>query len=111
MELTIAHAKGSAGQHARFELAVMATELRAAQDMVDQSIRLIMRGDLGPAAAMTKLFRPELQGRVVDRCLRLLGEHGYEHPVAWLCADARVTRIYGGTSEALKTIISKSIGL
>ena len=54
-----------------------------------------------------------MQGRVVDRCLQLFGGYGYmmEFPIARLYADARVTRIYGGTSEVMKSIISKSLGL
>ena len=54
-----------------------------------------------------------LQGKVVDRCLQLFGGYGYvtEYPIARLYADARVTRIYGGTSEVMKSIISKSLGL
>jgi len=54
-----------------------------------------------------------MQGRVVDRCLQLSGGYGYimEFPIARLYADTRVTRIYGGTSEVMKSIISKSLGL
>jgi acyl-CoA dehydrogenase len=54
-----------------------------------------------------------MQGRATDRCLQLFGGYGYilEYPLARLFADARVTRIYGGTSEVMKTIISKSLGL
>jgi acyl-CoA dehydrogenase len=92
----------------------MATDIRAGQAMVDQSLRLIVADELSPAdAAMAKLYCTELQGRVVDRCLQMFGGYGYlrEFPIARLYADARITRIYGGTSEVLKTIISKSIGL
>jgi acyl-CoA dehydrogenase len=54
-----------------------------------------------------------MQARAVDRCLQLFGGYGYitEFPIARLYADARVTRIYGGTSEVMKSIISKSLGL
>jgi alkylation response protein AidB-like acyl-CoA dehydrogenase len=64
-------------------------------------------------AAMVKLFSTEMQARVVDRCLQLFGGYGYitEYPIARLYEDARVTRIYGGTSEVMKSIISKSMGL
>jgi acyl-CoA dehydrogenase len=71
-------------------------------------------GELASAdAAMVKLFCTELQARVVDRCLQLFGGYGYmrETPIARMYADARVTRIYGGTSEVLKTIIARSTGL
>ena len=54
-----------------------------------------------------------MQGRVVDRCLQLSGGYGYiiEFPIVRLYADTRVMRIYGGTSEVMKSIISKSLGL
>jgi acyl-CoA dehydrogenase len=60
-----------------------------------------------------KLFASEVQARVVDRCLQLFGGYGYiaEFPVARLYTDARVTRIYGGISEVMKSIIGKSMGL
>jgi alkylation response protein AidB-like acyl-CoA dehydrogenase len=60
-----------------------------------------------------KLFCTEMQARVVDKCLQLHGGYGYvlEYPIARLYADARVTRLYGGTSEVMKSIIAKSIGL
>ncbi|MGW1787033.1 acyl-CoA dehydrogenase family protein [Streptomyces sp. NPDC002143] len=101
-------------QNTKFELAAMATELEAAQALLDTAIRALVDGELSPVdAAKTKLFCTETQGRVVDRCLQLHGGYGYilESPIARLYADARVTRIYGGTSEVMKTIISKSLGL
>ncbi|MEV7890818.1 acyl-CoA dehydrogenase family protein [Streptomyces sp. NPDC002817] len=101
-------------QNTKFELASMATELEAAQALLDAAVTALVAGELSPAdAAKTKLFCTETQGRVVDRCLQLHGGYGYilESPIARLYADARVTRIYGGTSEVLKTIISKSLGL
>jgi acyl-CoA dehydrogenase len=101
-------------QNTKFELAAIATDLRAGQALIDESLRAIVAGELtGAEAAMTKLYCTELQGRVVDRCLQLFGGYGYirEYPIARLYTDARVTRIYGGTSEVLKTIISKSLGL
>ncbi|MEU6140635.1 acyl-CoA dehydrogenase family protein [Streptomyces sp. NPDC047081] len=101
-------------QNTKFELAAMATELEAAQTLLDAAVSALVAGELSPAdAAKTKLFCTETQGRVVDRCLQLHGGYGYilESPIARLYADARVTRIYGGTSEVLKTIISKSLGL
>ena len=55
----------------------------------------------------------ELSSKVIDRCLQLHGGYGYmnEYPIARLYADNRVTRIYGGTSEVMKTIIAKDMGL
>ncbi|WP_280490096.1 acyl-CoA dehydrogenase family protein [Nocardia carnea] len=101
-------------QNTKFELAAMAAELEAAQALLDSAISALVIGELGPAdAAKTKLFCTEVQGRIVDRCLQLHGGYGYilESPIARLYADARVSRIYGGTSEVLKTIIGKSLGL
>ncbi|MFI1927955.1 acyl-CoA dehydrogenase family protein [Streptomyces sp. NPDC020377] len=101
-------------QNTKFELAAMVTELEAAQTLLDAATVALVAGELSPAdAAKTKLFCTETQGRVVDGCLQLHGGYGYilESPIARLYADARVTRIYGGTSEVLKTIISKSLGL
>ncbi|WP_433632186.1 acyl-CoA dehydrogenase family protein [Nocardia sp. CA-120079] len=101
-------------QNTKFELAAIAAEVEAAQTMLDAAITALVAGDLSPVdAAKTKLFCTEMQGRVVDRCLQLHGGYGYilESPIARLYADARVSRIYGGTSEVMKTIISKSLGL
>jgi len=101
-------------QNTKFELAALDAELTAAQALLDASITALVAGELDPVdAARTKLFCTETQGRVVDRCLQLHGGYGYilESPIARLYADARVTRIYGGTSEVMKLIISKSLGL
>ena len=64
-------------------------------------------------AAMAKRWCTELQGRVVDRCVQLHGGYGYmlEYPIARAYADARVTRIYGGTNEIMKEIVGRSMGL
>jgi acyl-CoA dehydrogenase len=101
-------------QNTKFELAAVATDVEAGQAMLDRALAEHVAGELsGVDAAKVKLFCTELQGRVVDRCLQLFGGYGYilEYPIARLYADARVTRIYGGTSEVMKTIISKSLGL
>lgn len=101
-------------QNTKFELASVATELNAAQTFLDRGIGELSQRRLGGAdAAMIKLFCTEVQGRAMDRCLQLFGGYGYvrEFPIARLYADARVTRIYGGTSEVMKSIISKSLGL
>ena len=64
-------------------------------------------------AAMAKWWSTELQKRAVDRCLQLHGGYGYmnEYPIARAYADARVTTIYGGTTEIMKEIIGRSLGL
>jgi acyl-CoA dehydrogenase len=101
-------------QNTKFELAACLTEVEAAQAMLDRAIGELVAGTLtADNAAMVKLFTTEMQARVVDRCLQVFGGYGYitEYPIARLYADARVTRIYGGTSEVMKVIISKSMGL
>jgi acyl-CoA dehydrogenase len=101
-------------QNTKFELAAVDTDLTAGQALLDAAVLQHVEGKLTPVdAAKVKLFCTELQGRVVDRCLQLFGGYGYvtEYPIARLYADARVTRIYGGTSEVMKSIISKSLGL
>ncbi|MBN9110465.1 MAG: acyl-CoA dehydrogenase family protein [Pseudonocardia sp.] len=104
----------AAFQNTKFEIAAVATEVEAAQSLLDRAVAALVAGELSPAdAAMVKLFCTEAQGRVTDRCLQVFGGYGYvrEYPIARLFADARVTRIYGGTSEVMKSIISKSLGL
>jgi acyl-CoA dehydrogenase len=104
----------AAFQNTKFELAAMAAELEAAQAMLDRAVLELVDGRLsGADAAKVKLFCTETQGRVVDRCLQLFGGYGYmaEYPIARLYTDARITRIYGGTSEVMKVIIAKSLGL
>jgi acyl-CoA dehydrogenase len=101
-------------QNTKFELAAIAAELEAAQALADRALMAQVAGELTPVdAAKAKLFCTEFQGRMIDRCLQLFGGYGYinEYRIARLYADARVTRIYGGTSEVMKTIISKSLGL
>jgi alkylation response protein AidB-like acyl-CoA dehydrogenase len=101
-------------QHSRFVLAEIATEIDVAQTFVDRCVDDLNAGELsGPDAAKAKWWVTELQGRVVDRCVQLHGGYGYmlEYPVARAFTDARVTRIYGGTTEIMKDVIGKSLGL
>lgn len=101
-------------QNTKFELADVATDLEAAQALVDRAIVELDAGRLTAAdAAKVKLFATELQGKVMDRCLQLFGGYGFmrEYPIAKMFADARVTRIYGGTSEIMKVIVAQSLGL
>ena len=101
-------------QNTKFVLAECATELQAAQSMIDQALVALDARTLTPAdAAKVKLFSTEMQARVIDKCLQLHGGYGYmtEYPIARLYTDARVTRIYGGTSEVMKSVISKSLGI
>ena len=101
-------------QNTKFVLAEIATEIDVAQAFVDHCVNRLNDGELTPAdASKAKLHCTELQGRVVDRCLQLHGGYGYmtEYPISRRYADARITRIYGGTSEIMKSVISKSLGL
>lgn len=101
-------------QNTKFELAAVAAEIEAAQMMADRAVLDLVAGELtGADAAKTKLFCTEVQARAVDRCLQLFGGYGYmmEYPIARLYTDARVARIYAGTSEVMKVIIAKSLGL
>lgn len=101
-------------QNTKFELAAVAAEIEAAQTMLDRAVRELVDGELsGADAAKVKLFCTEMQARAVDRCLQLFGGYGYilAYPIARLYADARITRIYAGTSEVMKVIIAKSLGL
>ena len=101
-------------QNTKFELAAVAAEVEAAQAVLDRGVLDLIDGELTVAdAAKVKLFCTEVQGRAVDRCLQLFGGYGYvtEYPIARLYADARVARIYAGTSEVMKVIIAKSLGL
>ncbi|MFZ2174737.1 MAG: acyl-CoA dehydrogenase family protein [Rhodococcus sp. (in: high G+C Gram-positive bacteria)] len=101
-------------QNTKFELAAMSAEIEAGQTMIDRAVLDLVDGELsGADAARVKLFCTEMQARVVDRCLQLFGGYGFmtEYPIARLYTDARVARIYAGTSEVMKVIIAKSLGL
>jgi acyl-CoA dehydrogenase len=101
-------------QNTKFELAACKAEVDAAQAVADRALEAHDVGELTPAeAASAKLFCTEVASRVIDRCLQLHGGYGYinEYPIARLYADNRVNRIYGGTSEVMKTIIAKDMGL
>jgi alkylation response protein AidB-like acyl-CoA dehydrogenase len=98
-------------QHSRFVLAELATELQLGRVFVD---RCLISEDLSASdAAMAKWWTTELQQRVVDRCLQLHGGYGYmrEYPVARAYLDSRVQTIYGGTTEIMKEVIGRSLGL
>jgi alkylation response protein AidB-like acyl-CoA dehydrogenase len=101
-------------QNSRFVLAEIRTETEIARAYVDRCAQALNTGELTPEdAAMAKWWCTDLQGRTVDRCLQLFGGYGYmlEYPIARAYADARVTRIYGGTNEIMKEIIGRSLGL
>jgi alkylation response protein AidB-like acyl-CoA dehydrogenase len=101
-------------QNTRFVLAEIATELEIAQTFVDRCVLALNTNTLtAEEAAMAKWWSTEFQKRTVDRCLQLHGGYGYmiEFPIARAYTDARVTTIYGGTTEIMKEIIGKSLGL
>ncbi|CAM5295236.1 Acyl-[acyl-carrier-protein] dehydrogenase MbtN OS=Streptomyces microflavus OX=1919 GN=Smic_26190 PE=3 SV=1 [Streptomyces microflavus] len=101
-------------QNTKFELAACQAEVDAAQAVADRALEALDAGELTAAeAASAKLFCTEVAHRVIDRCLQLHGGYGFmnEYPIARLYADNRVNRIYGGTSEVMKSIIAKSMGL
>jgi len=101
-------------QNSRFVLAEIATELDVAQHYVDDCVRALNDGELTAVdAAKAKWWTTELQGRAIDRCLQLHGGYGFmnEYPVARAYADARVTRIYGGTTEIMKEVVGRDLGL
>ncbi|WPB93086.1 acyl-CoA dehydrogenase family protein [Streptomyces malaysiensis] len=101
-------------QNTKFVLADCKSEVDAMQAVVDRALDAHDAGELTAAdAASAKLFTTERAAVVIDRCLQLHGGYGYmmEYPVARLYADTRVNRIYGGTSEVMRSIIAKSMGL
>lgn len=101
-------------QATRFRLAELVTEVDISQAYVDRAIIELNAGRLSAVdAAKAKLWASELQGRVIDACLQLHGGYGYmlESPIGRAFVDARITRIYGGTSEVMKEIIGRSLAL
>ena len=101
-------------QHSRFQLADMATELAVARAFTDRAITEHVAGRLTTEdAAMVKWWDTELCNRVVDRCVQLYGGYGYmrEYPVARAFADGRVQSIFGGTTEIMKEIIGRGLGV
>jgi alkylation response protein AidB-like acyl-CoA dehydrogenase len=104
----------AAYQNSRFKLAEMQTVVQVAAVFVDKCIELIMQGKLDTAtASMAKYWCSDLQCKVMDECLQLFGGYGYmwEYPITRAYADARVQRIYGGTNEIMKEVITRSMGL
>ncbi|MGP3984714.1 acyl-CoA dehydrogenase family protein [Streptomyces sp. KR80] len=101
-------------QNTKFVLADCKADVDAAQAVVDRALDALDARELTAAdAASAKLFCTEVAARIIDKCLQLHGGYGYmmEYPIARLYADNRVNRIYGGTSEVMRSIIAKSMGL
>jgi alkylation response protein AidB-like acyl-CoA dehydrogenase len=101
-------------QHSRFTLAEIATEVQIARVFVDRCVQLHVHGQLTAVeAAMAKWWTTELHKKVVDACVQLHGGYGYmlEYPIAKAYLDTRVETIFGGTTEIMKEIIGRSVGL
>ncbi|MVU80977.1 acyl-CoA dehydrogenase [Nocardia sp. ET3-3] len=101
-------------QNTKFTLADVATEVSVAEAFVDKCVLELNAGRLTPAdAAKAKLWSSEMEFRCIDRCQQLFGGYGYmrEYPIARAAADARITRVYGGTSEIMREIIGRDLRL
>lgn len=101
-------------QNTRYTLAELQTEVQVARVFVDKCCELVVLDKLDTAtASMAKYWCSDLQCKVMDECVQLFGGYGYmwEYPITRAYADARVQRIYGGTNEIMKEVISRSIGL
>ncbi len=101
-------------QTVKHTMAEMRTELDIAQTYVDSQILALNAGVLTPEeAAKSKWWVTELENSVITRCLQLFGGWGYmeEYPIARAFRDARVQTIYGGTTEIMKEIVGRSLGL
>jgi acyl-CoA dehydrogenase len=120
LEATIAYTKSrkafgqpiSDFQNTRFKLAELASMARIARVFIDDCIDKRIKGTLDTeTAAMAKWWITDTQQRVLDECVQLHGGYGYmnEYLVCRLFADSRVQRIYGGTNEIMKELISRSL--
>ncbi len=99
-------------QNTKFVLADIKTEIELNKALVEKYVARYVGGDLTPVeASMSKLAASEMQGRVADQCVQLFGGYGYmrEYPISRAYLDARIQRIYGGTSEIMKELISRSL--
>ncbi|HET9821557.1 MAG TPA: acyl-CoA dehydrogenase family protein [Burkholderiaceae bacterium] len=99
-------------QHNRFRLAEWKTQTQVMRVFVDRLMDELLRGQLDAAtAAMAKYWTTDLHCRLLDDCLQMFGGFGYmwEYPIARAYADARVSRIYGGTNEIMKEIVSRTL--
>ncbi|HET8583075.1 MAG TPA: acyl-CoA dehydrogenase family protein [Jatrophihabitans sp.] len=97
-------------QNTRFKLAEVATTARIARVFVDDCIVKHLRGELDvPTASMVKWWTTQMQCDVADECLQFFGGYGYmqEYPISRMYTDARIQKIYGGTNEIMKEIISR----
>jgi alkylation response protein AidB-like acyl-CoA dehydrogenase len=101
-------------QNTRYTLAELQTEVQVARVFVDKCTELLVQDQLDTAtASMAKYWCTDLQCKVMDECVQLFGGYGYmwEYPITRAYADARVQRIYGGTNEIMKEVISRAMGI
>ena len=101
-------------QNTRFKMADMRMNLDISQSYIDQCVLEHNEGKLSADdAAKAKLFCSEMEGRIMDDCVQLHGGAGYmdEYPICRMYLNARVSRIYAGSSEIMREIIARSIGL
>ncbi|MBX3654561.1 MAG: acyl-CoA dehydrogenase family protein [Ramlibacter sp.] len=104
----------AAFQNTRYTLAELQTEVQIAQVFIDKCTELVCQDKLDTAtASMAKYWCSDLQCKVMDECVQLHGGYGYmwEYPITRAYADARVQRIYGGTNEIMKEVITRAMGL
>ncbi|MBE7368376.1 acyl-CoA dehydrogenase family protein [Ramlibacter pallidus] len=104
----------AAFQNTRYKLAEMQTEVQVARVFVDKCLELVLQDRLDTAtASMAKYWTTDLQCKVMDECVQLHGGYGFmwEYPITRAYADARVQRIYGGTNEIMKEVITRAMGL
>lgn len=104
----------AAFQNTRYKLAELQTQVQVARVFVDKCLELVLQDQLDTAtASMAKYWTSDLQCQVMDECVQLHGGYGYmwEYPITRAFADARVQRIYGGTNEIMKEVITRSMGL
>jgi alkylation response protein AidB-like acyl-CoA dehydrogenase len=104
----------AAFQNTRYTLAELQTEVQIARVFVDKCLELVCHDKLDTAtASMAKYWTSDLQCKVMDECVQLHGGYGYmwEYPITRAYADARVQRIYGGTNEIMKEVITRAMGL
>jgi acyl-CoA dehydrogenase len=102
----------AAFQNTKFKLAECVTHTRVARVFVDRCVELLVKGELDTeTAAMAKWWVTDMQQKVIDECQQLFGGYGYmnEYLVCRMFADSRVQRIYGGTNEVMKELISRSL--
>jgi alkylation response protein AidB-like acyl-CoA dehydrogenase len=101
-------------QNSRFVMAELRTEIELARTFIDRCLDLHAEGQLSiEHAAMAKFWTTEMQLKVIDRCLQLHGGYGFmaEYPIARAFVDSRAQTIYGGTTEIMKEIVGRSMGL